>query len=314
MNIICPDCVTIVRKKGDSYIKEEITTSSILSGSNVSLERIRRNVIERLRSDKSVFLVLEGKDGECNEEAAHPSGFRFIVEAHDGDKPTAKLRINFKDSLAYEEDFVQENDDDPDVLDTLTDTIIDLLESIEGEDFSFVEDSCPYFTQIEPEAPVSLYEAGNLLEKEGFQTERISMVSYLPGPHLFVNENEVILLGSRHFDGKSLFLEMKRLFQGINHKIVEQRLETVKKDFYGINVIQWEDGSWSFRMELDDDVCKSNFREKLLEGIAEIRRMISPLEDQDGIGCEPWSITTEQRHLFIYETMDASLKYSKLCI
>ena len=157
MNIFFPDCVTIVRKKGDSYIKEVITSSSILSGSNVSPETIRRNVIERLRADSSVSLVLAGKNGECHEEATHPSGFHFIVDAHDGDKPTAKLRINFKDALAYEEDFLQENDDDPDVLDTLTGTITDLLESIEGEDFSFVEDSCPYFTRIEPEDPVSLY-------------------------------------------------------------------------------------------------------------------------------------------------------------
>lgn len=314
MNIFFPDCVTIVRKNGDSYIKEVITTSSILSGSNVSPETIRRNVIERLRCDRSVFLVLEGKNGECHEEATHPSGFHFIVDAHDGDKPTAKLRINFKDALAYEEDFLQDDDDDSNVLKTLTDTIIDLLDSIEGEDFSFVEDSCPYFTRIEPEDPVSLYEAGNLLEKAGFQTEHISTVSHLPGPYLFVNENEVILLGSRHFDGETLFLEMKRLFQGINHKIVEQRLETVKNDFYGIDVIHWEDGSWSFRMELDDDVCKSNFLDKLLEAIAEIRKMITTLEDQDGIGCEPWSITSEQRHLFIYETVDASLKYTKIKI
>ena len=314
MNIFCPDCVTIVRKRGDSYIKEDITTSSILSGSNVSPERIRRNVIERLRSDKSVFLVLEGKNGECKEEARHPSGFVFLVEAHDGDKPSAKLRINYKDSLAYEEDFVQENEDDPDVLHDLTMTIIDLLGSIEEEDFSFVEDSCPYFTHAEPEDPVSLHEAGFLLEKEGYQTERISTVQYLPGPYLFVHENEVILLGSRRFDGETLFLEMKRLFQGINPKIVEQRLETVKKDFYGISVIHWEDGSWSFRMELDEEVNKTNFREKLLEGITELRRMISTLEDQDGIGCEPWAITTEQRDLFIYETVDASLKYSKINI
>lgn len=98
----------------------------------------------------------------------------------------------------------------------------------------------------------------------------------------------------------------------INSDIVEQRIAAVKKDFYGINVIHWEDGSWSFRLELDDDVCKSNFREKLLEGIAMLRKMISTLEDQDGVGCEPWSITTKQRNFFIYETVDASIKYSKI--
>jgi len=314
MKIFSTDSVTIIRKKGDGYTKEDITTSSILSGSNVSPEKIRRNVIERLRGDKSVFLVLEGKDGECHEEATHSSGFHFIVEVHDGDKQSAKLRINFKDALAYEEDFAQGSDEDPDVFDLLIDTVIDLLASIEDGDLSFVDDSCPYFTHVEPEDPVSLYEAGNLLDKEGFETEHINTVSYLPGPYLFVHENEIILLGSHRFDGESLFLEMKRLFHGINQKIVEQRLETVKKEFYGINVIQWEDGSWSFRMDLDEEVCKSNFGEKLLAGIAEIRRMISALEDQDGIGCEPWSITTEQRHLFIYETIDASLKYTKINI
>ena len=38
------------------------------------------------------------------------------------------------------------------------------------------------------------------------------------------------------------------------------------------------------------------------------------IEDQDGVGKEPWDITQEQRHYFIYETLDTSLKLSKLLV
>ena len=40
--------------------------------------------------------------------------------------------------------------------------------------------------------------------------------------------------------------------------------------------------------------------------------LVNRVEDQDGVGCEPWSITARQRHYFIYETMGASLKLSNL--
>ena len=314
MNIFCSDCVTVVRKKGDRYMKEDINTTAVLPGGNATSETIRRKTIERLRNDESVFLVLEGKQGVCKEEALHPNGFLFHIEAYEGEKTRASLRLSFKDSIVYAENLVAKDGEENDVLQDLADDIIDLLECIQNEDYDFVSEDCPYFTRSEPEDPLNLLDAGELLKKEGYQTERISTVGYMHGPFLFVHENEVILLGSHGFDAESLFLEMKRLFQGITPRKVTEQIEDVKREFPGIRVIHWEDGSWSFRIDLDEDFCRSNFKEKLLEGINELRKMISTLEDRDGMGCEPWSIVTEQRHLFIYETVDASLKYSKINI
>ena len=313
MNTFFNDYITIIRNKDGEYVKEEITTAPVLSGGNISPEENRARVIERLRADDSVFLVLEDNGGICREEAAHQSGFCFNVLITDGDKPQGELRVTYKDAVAYTQEFTPtEGESGMDMVDNLVNTVMELLDYIRQEDFSFVDDDCPYFSPVEEEEPLDLYNAGTQLGEEGFQTERLSTINYLPGPYLFVHENEVILLGSRRFSGDSLFLEMKRIFNGIDPEVVTEKIRKVKKGFYGIDVIHWEDGSWSFRINMDADTYKSNFKDKLLSDLARLRRMISSLEDQDGIGCEPWPIMTEQRHLFIYETLDCALKLNKI--
>ena len=63
---------------------------------------------------------------------------------------------------------------------------------------------------------------------------------------------------------------------------------------------------------MDDDLDKDNFLGRLESDLAIIRSFIGEIEDI--VGPEPWSIVREQRQLFIYEVIDASLKYSKMKI
>ena len=321
MKVFIPDSVAVIRKKGDGYVREDIMTGQVLTGTNLTPDTNRMNVIARLRRDTSVFLVLEEKEGHCVEKASHPSGFWFHVRIDEGEAPSASLRVTFKDTLAYEETFSSMGQDsqegeeyDPGLLDLVADTVIDLLSSIEEGDYSFVSDSCPFFQRAESGEPVGLMEAERLLEKEGFQTEAVSTVGWAPRPLLFVHENEVILLGTSHFDGETLFLEMKRFFMGIDEKVVEEAVKRVQPTNHAVKPIRWEDGSWSFRAEMDDDVDKDNFIEKVLSDLAELKAFVNRIEDQDGIGCEPWSITARQRHFFIHETLGESLKLSLLKI
>lgn len=55
-------------------------------------------------------------------------------------------------------------------------------------------------------------------------------------------------------------------------------------------------------------------QKKLLAYLSELKSFVNLIEDQDSVGCEPWSITAQQRHLFIYETLDMSKKLAKLNI
>ena len=318
MKIFNPDSVAVIRRKGDEYVREDIMTEPVLTGSSLTPGANRMNVIARLRRDPSVFLVLEPKDGHCAEKACHPSGFCFHVKLDEGENPSASLRVTFKDTLAYEESFTPdarqgEEENACDLQGIVVDTVIDLLGCIDGEDYSFVNDNCPFFQRVEPGEPINIHEAERLLAKEGFQTEVVSTVGWgAANPLLLVHENEVVLLGTRRFDGETLFLEMKRFFLGVDAKVVEEAVQRVQPTNHAVKPIHWEDGSWSFRAEMDDDVDKDNFIEKMLADLTELKAFVNRVEDQDGVGCEPWSITARQRHYFIYETMGASLKLSNL--
>ena len=313
--IFNPDYVTIVRRKGNGYEREDITTAPVLPDVKMTAEEYRNKVIERLRDDPSVFLVLEDYGEMCTEVVRHPDGFMFHVSVSDNGEPFAKLRIVYEIDTVYEEEFVHdEKDPTSDVLSDLLNTVIYVLECIQNKDYSFVQCDFPYFNSDEPEDPIGLFDAGHILEMQGYQVERISTSRYLSSPYLFVHENEIVELGSVHFDGETLFVEMKRFFEGADPEVVERAVRIIKKEFRAISAIHWDDGSWSFRVELDEEVTKKNFIAQLLAAIAEIRTMIRKIEAEDGVGKEPWPMMARQRHFFIYETIDASIKLCRINI
>ena len=316
MSVFNTDNVTIVRKKGDWYEKEEINTSPVLPGASAGRDRIRSCVISRLRKDPSVLLVLEDVEGRAVERVLLPHGFEMAVSLVDGDTPVGALTVFHKGEMVYEEEFRQdpEEKDFCTVLDDLIETVIDLATDIEQEDYSFVADGSLHFTTAEPGDEVSIYEAGKILEEDGFQIEAVHTVGSFRRPWLFIHENEVVLLGSRHFDGETLFLEMKRLFMAADRKAVVRAVEKVREDCLPVEIFEYEDGSWAFRGEMDDDVDTNNFLARLESDIAILRKAISRVEESDGVDVEPWPIMLDQRQLFIHEVIDASVKMKALKI
>jgi hypothetical protein len=119
------------------------------------------------------------------------------------------------------------------------------------------------------------------------------------------------MLGSHRFAGDELFLEMKRLFNGVSPDDVRAVAKELGKESV-IEVIECEDGSWSFRATMDEDLDRDNFLDRLRSDLSGLREFISSIEER--LGEEPWPIMKEQRQLFIYEVIDASLKLSRIKI
>ena len=311
------DFVTILRQRGSEYRQENITTLPILPGSAISAEQNRENVISRLRKDPSVLLVLEPNNGCCDERFSLPSGFGFHVVIEEVEEPAAQLSVTYNGSSAYEGIFDAGEDEDCSIgpYELLFDKLLEILYSIEHGDYSFVDESCPCIVDRKTGDPVDLFHAYRILSKAGFQTERINTVGYLPKPILVAHENDIVLLGSRHFDGESLFVEMKRFFHGTDDEAtIDKAVKGARVEGHTIRIIHWEDGSWSFRSELDVDTDSENLIERFNSEVSALREFITQVEAGDGMDPEPWDITTEQRHFFIYETIEESLKLSKLNI
>ncbi|MBO4410438.1 MAG: hypothetical protein J5775_06765, partial [Spirochaetales bacterium] len=148
----------------------------------------------------------------------------------------------------------------------------------------------------------------------GFQTERLSVAGFVDSPILFVHENDMVVLGSTHFNGENLFLEMKRFFNFVDADHLEKAIEKAKETSCYVRVIHWEDGSWSFRAHMDDDIDTENFIERMNADVAGLRKFIDIVTSCEGVGEDPFDTLTQQRHYFIYETLEESRKLSELKI
>lgn len=316
-NIFNSEYVTVIRKKGDEYYSEQIATKKMLPGSSMSDKAVKANVISRLRKDSSVIFVLEAKGGHCEETAEH-HGFVLTLTLKDGKQAVGRLLVTYNGNQAYDMTFLDDPEEDEvsycrSALEKSVQAAIRVLCSIDAEDFSFVDDACPGFVAREPEEEVdSLTEIEALLVENHYQVERLYTIDFASRPCLFVHENEVLMLAENHFYGH-FFIEMKRLFQGVRTEIVANAVKEATKGSW-VDGFQHKDGSWAFRTQFSDDVYKSNFTSMLDEAIANLRAVVEKVEEHEGVGEEVFSIDTEQRSLFIYEVIDASLALSKLHI
>lgn len=311
--IFYPDSVTIVRKKGDSYSREDIMTRPVLPDGGLSPEANRSNVIARLRRDPSVVLVLEDRGGFCEEAVELHDGLLLRVRATEC-PVTAAVTLSCEGDEVYREDITAGKDEDSgdyDYLERIVRRLTDILECIACGDFSFLPDDAPHFVPVERGEPVGYYDACRLLKEGGYQTETVHTVGFVRNPVLFVHENDVVMLGSHRFAGDELFLEMKRLFNGVSPDDVRAAAKELGKESV-IEVIEWEDGSWSFRATMDEDLDRDNFIDRLQSDLSGLREFISGIEER--LGEEPWPIMKEQRQLFIYEVIEASLKLSRIKI
>ncbi len=321
MPVFHTDSVTIVRKKGDTYAREEITTAPFLPDPETSREEYRRSVIRRLRRDPSVVFVLEPKDGVCTERHTLPdgnllevrlAGTTFGTDSADAahvPEESAAIRIVRGEEAFYGEDF---NGEDGCLLEELCHELASILECVDAGDYSFLPVDCAGLPRHEPSEFLGFDGICKVLREAGYQTESVHTVGHVRSPMLFVHGNEVVLLGTHHFSGEDPFVEMKRLFFGVQPEEVRAAVKEVAGKGSLIDVIEWEDGSWSFRATLDDDLDEDNLVDRLLSDLGDIREFIEGIEEK--VGEEPWSIMAAQRQLFIYETVSESIKLARLKI
>lgn len=308
------DSVTIIRKKGDEYYHESISTRKMLPGTTEGEMEIRKNAIARLRKDPSVIVVLENKRGHCDETFEH-EGFNFKLTIIDDDKPFARMKITYGGNTAYEERYVTDAEADDYFNSAIYKLLVDIeriLSDIDHEAYWFVRADCPGFEPREEEEEVEdMYEISKLLKRYNYQYEKLHTIGHVAQPLLFVHENEVMMLGEHHFSG-CFFVEMKRIWDGVDAKVIAKAIENAETGM--VMCFQYDDGSWGFRTDFYDAVYESTFEQLLDRAITELRSVVERIEGYNGIGPEVFSITDAQRSLFIYEVIDSSLKLSKLSI
>ncbi len=309
------DSVTIVRKKGDTYVQEEISTRKMLPNSDASDKKVRESVIARLRKDISVIVVLEDKDGHCDEHFEHKD-FDFALTLVDGETPSGRMVITYAGEKAYDKTFPTDPEDSiwDSPMEELLSELTEILEGIDSEYYYFVSKDCPAFGCREPEEVVdSLYSIADLLEGNGYEVERMYTIGCVSEPCLFVHENDLLMFGEKHFCG-NFFVEMKRVFQGVSSELVMAAAKEALKGHPEASCFKHEDGSWGFRVILSDDVRKSTFVSLLEEAVATLRDVVEKVEDDPNIGEDILHGPNVYRSLFTYEVVDASNKLLKLSI
>lgn len=306
--------VTVIRKTGDGYVHQDIITTATLPGSGIDAGQNRANTIARLRKDPSVVLVLDNQDGRCEEHAVLPDGFEITVMLDVSGSASASLLVEYEGSRACAKAFFQEDQEDYNTFrNAFLGEILWILSCIDKKDYCFVDEDCPYFEEAESETPLTLYDVECILRGEGFQCERIKTMDWMSEPCLFICENEIVLVGSYHFAGVLLFVEMKRIFVDRDAGTVSNAVAKFQSN-YDIEVVPWHDGTWSFRKMLDNEMDEDDFLKQLLSSVAELREFINKVELQDGLYQSTGFETDQIRQFFIYETIDTSLKVSRLPI
>ena len=315
-NLFNTDFVTIVRKKGDNYVQEEINTRKMLPNSYASDQKVRENVIARLRKDPSVIVVLEDVGDRCDEHFEYKD-FDFAITLVDGETPTGRMVITYAGEKAYDTTFPTDPAEESvweSPMEELLSDLTEILEGIDNECYFFVSKDCPAFEWNEPEEVVEdIYGITNLLEANGYEVERLHTIGYVSEPCLIAHENEVLMFGESHFYG-NFFVEMKRVFQDVSSEQIKAAAKLALKGHPEACCFQHEDGSWGFRSTLSDDVRKSNVVTLLEEAVANLRDIVEKVEADRNVGEDILYGPRVYRALFTYEVIDASLKLSKLHI
>lgn len=306
--------VPVIRKTGDGYVHQDIITTTTLPGSGIDAVQNRTNIIARLRKDPSVVLVLDEQDGKCEEHTVLADGFEMTVTLDVSGSASASLLVEYEGSRACAKAFFQEDQEDYNTFrNAFLGEILWILSCIDRKDYCFVDEDCPYFEEAESKTPLTLYDVECILRGEGFQCERIKTMDWMSEPCLFICENEIVLVGSYHFAGALLFVEMKRIFVDRDATTVNNAVAKFQSN-YDIEIVPWHDGTWSFRKMLDNEMDEDDFLKQLLSSVAELREFINKVESQDGLYQSTGFETDQIRQFFIYETIDTSLKISRLPI
>lgn len=288
------DKVTIVRKKGDDY-----------ENAQVPVRVSRKATIARLKKDPNVAFVMEETDDTLIATSFLADGAELKATIHDGDRPEGRVEITIvqhDDSSAgiYMEFHGAHSEDYDDVFQSTMEFALHMYESRANLSPDSVCD------EDGEKAIVFTMQAREILEDSGFQLESFLAADVDFKPFAFEHEGELILLGSEHFNGYNLFVEVKRLFMGATEA---QKEDIAKKATEGNNIeaIRCADASWSFRKPLFiTDVDR--FTEELLETIDTLLQAIGQIGEE--LHEEPGKEVLRQ--LFTWEVLDAVVKYKQL--
>ena len=309
--------VTIIRKRDNIYINEQISTEVILPGCGISDEENRLNTIDRLRKDPSVIFILDDEDGRREETATLRDGFQMTLTVDWEEDESASINVAHKGELVYANSYnLKDEDTVEESMESFLSDATWILGCIDRGACFFLDPEHPLYPK---EMAAEFFETSDfhwLLAENGFQTERVRVVGDAVSPLLLVYENTVAMVSSRHLSGSHLFIELKQFFNGCELADVERAIEQVRVRIgkSPLIITHLQDGTWAFRMPLDPDVTKSSAQDHLVSRIEEINSVINTIKME--LPCLSSDIyeMEKARQYFIYEAIDASLKLSQLSI
>ena len=310
--------VRVIRKQKLHYVSEEINTAILLPGSQMSAEENRRNTINRLRQDPAVIFILDTDKSPCEEKVSLAEGFAMAVTLDEWSNPVASIRITLHEDVVYEREYEwQEEEEYEDCIEDFLSDCIWILDCIDRKTYYFLADNHPLYPRHEVIKPADLFDIERMLVEGGFQTERILTVNETQvNPLLFIHENDVVMVGSRHFTGKNIFVELKRFFDTLSLSSIEKAVEKVREVYHPsiLDIIYWPDKSWSFRMSIESGISTENILSHVMECITTLREVIQRIQlELQYYPSDSYSMFSTRQY-FIYEVIDASIKQSRILI
>lgn len=306
--------IIVIRKRSGVYHCDNITATRTLPGSIVTPEQNRENILSRLHSDDAVALIIENPEEGFDETVILDEGLEVRAIVDWGDNPVATIIVNHEGEEAYRDEFpLDELREDGVPYRSFLDELTDIINSADGGDYWFLS-GITQAAEDGNDTVEDIYDVRRLLTKEGFPIEEIGCRYLVCAAFLFLHENDVVMVSSRHFNGEDVFIELKRLYSFRDPSVVRAAVDKALLDS-DADVIEYPDGTWSFRLYLEGGHDKESFLKHLLSRVEELRALIERIEKNDDLRTSSsFDQMNEIRHLFIYEVLDNALKLDKLTI
>ena len=299
--LFLPNAITVIRKKGDDFEAAQIPTRKALRGAKLSDEQAREVTISQLKKDPSVVFILEGDEHDFTAKATLAEGSELVLTYQNGQEPIGRVEVTtLKDETSSAGAFYAMHGTAEDVIFHTIDCAMNLMMKAEEYNPGIPKKADDRSTFM------STFQAREALEEAGYQVEGFLAADVDFEPFMLVHEDDIVLVGSEHFNGYGLFVEVKRLFMDVTD---DERKKAADETEVGNDIVAvyCDDNSWSFRKPLDIS-SRENFLEDLESAINELKQAIVH------IGNEPeGELRIElQRQLFTWEVLDAVVKYKQL--
>lgn len=299
--IFTPDTITVIRKKGDDFEIAQIPTRKTLRGAKLSDEQAREVTISQLKRDPSIVFILEGDENDFTAKATLAEGSELVLTYQDGQEPVGRVEVTtLKDENSSAGAFFTMRGAKDDVIFNTIDCAMNLMMKAEEYNPEVLQKADDQSTVM------FTFQAREALEEAGHQVEGFLAADVDFEPFMLVHEDDIVLIGSEHFNGYGLFVEVKHLFMDVTDD--ERQMAAAETEVGNdIVAVHCDDNSWSFRKPLTIS-SKESFLEDLESAINELKQAIVH------VGNEPEGEPRIelQRQLFTWEVLDAVVKYKKL--